>query len=112
MWVGEAGRAVEKILSCDISLVKNEVFNLGNTVNNVKKKEIANIIKEKFLPDLEIINNEDDPDLRSYRVDFTKIEKRLDFKLEKTLEDAIEELTLLVKNSLVEDFNSAKYRNH
>ena len=112
MWVGEAGRAVEKILTCKLDLIKNEIFNLGNTINNIKKIEIANIIKKKFIPELEVIQNENDPDLRSYRVDFTKIEKTLDFKLEKTLDGAIEELISLVRNSLVDDFNDKKYRNH
>ena len=112
MWVGEAGRAVDKILSCDLELIKNQVFNLGNTVNNIKKRDIAEIIKDNLIPDLEISHNEEDPDLRSYRVDFSKIEKTLDFKLQKTLEEAIKELFFLVKNSLVDDFNSKKYRNH
>ena len=47
MWVGEVGRIVDIILKSEISLVKNEIFNLGNTHANMKKKEIAEIIKNK-----------------------------------------------------------------
>ena len=112
MWVGEAGRAVEKVLSYDSGVVSNQIFNLGNTVNNVRKSEIADIIKTKFLPDLKIIRGNEDQDLRSYRVDFSKIENLLDFKLEKTLEEAIHELINLVKNKLVDDFDNLKFRNH
>ena len=92
--------------------MSNQIFNLGNTVNNVRKSEIADIIKTKFLPDLKIIRGNEDQDLRSYRVDFYKIENLLDFKLEKTLEEAIYELINLVKNKLVDDFDNPKFRNH
>tara|TARA_B110000858_G_scaffold31733_2_gene34910 strand:- start:1005 stop:1979 length:975 start_codon:yes stop_codon:yes gene_type:complete len=112
MWVGEAGRAVEKALSANKEIIHNQVFNLGNTENNVKKKEIAEIIKSKFMPDLDIQYQNEDEDLRSYRVDFSKIEKSLDFKLQKTLDKAIEELFYLCSNSLITDYESIKYRNH
>ena len=112
MWVGEAGRAVEKVLSANKEIIHNQVFNLGNTENNVKKKEIAEIIKSKFMPDLDIQYQNEDEDLRSYRVDFSKIEKSLDFKLQKTLDKAIEELFYLCSNSLITDYESIKYRNH
>ena len=92
MWVGEAGRAVEKVLSAEKEIIHNQVFNLGNTENNVKKKEIAEIIKNNFMPQLDIIYQNEDEDLRSYRVDFSKIEKSLNFRLQKPLDKAIEEL--------------------
>ena len=56
------------------SIVKNEIFNMGNTNANKKKKEIGEIIKKNFLPDLKIKYLGKDQDLRSYRVDFSKIE--------------------------------------
>ena len=81
-------------------------------MNNFRKSKIGEIIKTKFLPDLQIIDIKEEQDLRSYRVDFSKIENLLDFKLEKTLEEAIYELISLVKNKLVDDFDNPKFRNH
>ena len=83
MWVGEVGRVVDKIFSADKKLIHNQVFNLGNTKDNKKKSDVAEIIKNKFIPDLKIKYSGKDQDLRSYKVDFSKIEKILDFKLEK-----------------------------
>ena len=77
-------------------MIKNQVFNLGNTNAN-KKKEVAEIIKEKFLPEIKLNYIGKDEDLRSYRVDFSKLEKTLNFKLEKSLEDAIKELIFSLK---------------
>ena len=49
MWVGEVGRVVDAIFfSADLSLIRNQVFNLGNTDANRKKKEVAEIIKKNF----------------------------------------------------------------
>ncbi len=111
MWVGEFGRAIDKIFSSDLKLVKNQIFNLGNTKDNRKKAEVAEIIKEKFIPNLKIKYSGQDQDLRSYKVDFSKIEKTLDFKLEKTIEKAIEELIFSLQNNLFKDPNSSKYKN-
>ena len=112
MWVGEFGRSIDKILSSDLKLIKNQIFNLGNTKGNRKKKEIAEIIKKNFIPELKIKYSGNDKDLRSYKVDFSKIEKTLDFKLEKTLENAVEELIFSVKNKLFGDLNNPKFRNN
>ncbi len=112
MWVGEFGRSIDKILSSDLKLIKNQIFNLGNTKDNRKKKEVAEIIKKNFIPELKIKYSGDDKDLRSYKVDFTKIEKTLDFQLEKTLENAVEELIFSVKNKLFGDPNNPKFRNN
>ena len=50
-------------------------------------------------------------DLRSYRVDFSKLEKILNFKLEKSLEDAIKELIFSLRNNIYPDPNNSKYKN-
>ena len=112
MWVGDAARAVEKVLSADESIVKNQVFNVGNTDTNFRKYEIAEIIKNNYLPDLKVEFGGEDQDLRSYRVDFSKIEKHLNYKLAKTLDDAIGELIILVDKKVATDLDSPKYRNH
>lgn len=112
MWVGEAGRAIDAIFKSDEKNIKNQIFNLGNTKDNRQKSEVAKIIKEKFLPDLKISYLGEDQDLRSYKVDFSKIEKFLNFKLEKSLEDSISELIYSIQNKLFIDLDNSKYRNH
>jgi nucleoside-diphosphate-sugar epimerase len=112
MWVGEVGRIVDIILKSESKLIKNEIFNLGNTNANMKKREIAEIIKNKFLPNVNLEYSGEDQDLRSYKVDFTKIETKLNFKLEKSIEEAIDELLLSLKNKMYSDPENKKYRNH
>ena len=77
-----------------------------------KKKEIAEIIKNKFLPNIDLQYSGQDQDLRSYRVDFSKIEKKLNFKLEKNITNAIEELLFCLKNKLFYNPEDKKFRNH
>ena len=112
MWVGEVGRVIDKILSADLKLIKNQIFNLGTTDGNKRKIDIAEIIKKKYIPELEIKRSGRDEDLRSYRVDFSKIEKTIDFKSEKNLENAIGELIFSVKNNLFGDTNRKQFKNH
>ncbi len=112
MWVGEAGRAIDTILRSNENLIKNQIFNLGNTKDNLQKSEVGKIIKEKFIKDPKISYLGQDQDLRSYRVDFTKIEKQLNFKLEKSLEEAISEIIFSINNNLYKDLDSPIYKNH
>ena len=66
MWVGDAARAVQMVLSAEDSIVKNEIFNMGNTDSNYKKREIAEKIKSNFLDSLNLIFAGEDEDLRRY----------------------------------------------
>jgi nucleoside-diphosphate-sugar epimerase len=112
MWVGEVGRVVDLILRSELKLIKNEVFNLGNTDNNFTKSEVAERIKSKLLDNLEVEYEGQDKDLRSYKVDFSKIEEKLKFKLQKSLDLAIDELIFAISNNLFLDPDNKKYRNH
>ncbi len=111
MWVGEVGRIVDTIFTAELKLIKNQIFNLGNTNANMQKKEIAEIIKKEFLPNISIEYSGMDQDLRSYKVDFSKIEKTLNFKLEKPINLAIDEILFSLKNNFFKDPNSKIYKN-
>jgi len=111
MWVGEVGRVVDTIFTAELKLIKNQIFNLGNTNANMQKKEIAEIIKKEFLPNISIEYSGMDQDLRSYKVDFSKIEKTLNFKLEKPINLAIDEILFSLKNNFFKDPNSKIYKN-
>ena len=111
MWVGDAGKAVEMALRADEPLVRSEVFNLGATEANYRKREIGEIIKTQFIPDLELDYGGTDQDLRSYRVDFSKIRDRLGFTLSKTLEKAIGDILQMLETGIIGDVHSSEYRN-
>ena len=111
MWVGDAARAVELVLRADESVVKNQIFNMGNANANYRKSEVVEIIKNKYMPDLKVEYGGEDQDLRSYRVDFSKIENALHFKLSKTLDEAIHELIELINEKILVDLDDQKFRN-
>jgi nucleoside-diphosphate-sugar epimerase len=111
MWVGDAARAVYKVLSDASKISENNVYNMGNNGFNLRKIEIAEILKNKFLHDLKINEHGKDADLRSYKVDFSKIEKDLSFKHEKTIDAAMEELIFIYKSKIFLNYNSKKFRN-
>ena len=110
MWVGDAAKAVELALRADESVVRDQVFNLGGTEGNYRKGEIGEIIKS-FLPGLELEYSGTDQDLRSYRVDFSKIRDRLGFTPSKTLEEAIGDVHQMLRAGIIADAHSAEYRN-
>lgn len=111
MWVGDAGKAILAVFRAEPKLVRNEVFNLGGVEGNYRKREIGDIIKRDFLPKLDLVIGQSDPDLRSYRVDFTKIESKLGFKLSKTLQEAIGDLCQMHRDGIIDDPSSALYQN-
>ena len=111
MWVGEPANVFYLTLKSDEKKIKSQVFNLGSNNENFQKIQIAEIIKNKFINDLtiEIVNN--DPDLRSYKVNFNKIQKILNYSPEKTIDRAIGELFFSLKNNIYQDVDSSIYRN-
>ena len=111
MWVGEPANVFYLTLKSDEKKVKSQVFNLGSNNENFQKIQIAEIIKNNFIKDLTIDIVNDDPDLRSYKVNFDKIQKILNYRPEKTIDQAIGELLFSLKNDLYQDLDSSIYRN-
>lgn len=56
--------------------IHNQIFNVGNTDENYRIREIAMTVKEVF-PDCEVTFGPSDGDDRSYRVSFEKIKNQL-----------------------------------
>ncbi len=89
--VEDISTAMKTVLAADPSLVAGEVFNVGDNAANIRKIELGRRI-QRHVPgvELEIVTRDTDP--RSYRVDFSKIHKRLGFKARWSIDDGIEEL--------------------
>ena len=69
-----------KAISCTLEaprdLIHNQIFNVGDTANNYRVKEIAEIIAKTFT-DCQLTFGENGSDNRSYRVNFEKINQNL-----------------------------------
>ena len=91
--------------------VKSQIFNLGANTENFQKIDIANIIHKTLGDKLKVEIIDKDPDLRSYRVDFSKIEKTLNYRPQKSLTEVIDELVFSVKNNLYTNPELNIYRN-
>ena len=73
MWVGEPARIYKKVVESNNLEFKSQIFNMGYDNENYKKIEIAEIVKTKFFKDIDIQIIDKDSDLRSYRLDFSKM---------------------------------------
>lgn len=75
--------------------INKQIFNVGNETCNYKLLELAKVVKkinEKILNKKIIIKWYGDKDNRSYRVDFTKISSKLNWKPKIKIEEGIEEI--------------------
>jgi nucleoside-diphosphate-sugar epimerase len=86
-------QAFERTLSAPKEAIHNEAFNVGQTKENYRIREVAQMVAE-VVPNCELsFASGATADLRNYRVDFTKIETRLPgFKAQWSLRQGIEEL--------------------
>jgi nucleoside-diphosphate-sugar epimerase len=78
--IEDIARAFMAVLDAPIDLVHKQIFNVGITEENYRIRELAEIAKDT-VPDSEIRYAKDaEPDKRSYRVDFSRIETLPKFK--------------------------------
>jgi nucleoside-diphosphate-sugar epimerase len=71
--IEDISRTFLAALEAPRELVHDEAFNVGRAEDNVQVREIADLVREA-VPDSEVSFAEDaGPDLRSYRVDFSKL---------------------------------------
>jgi nucleoside-diphosphate-sugar epimerase len=89
--VKDAARAFAIALTSDVSLVSNELFNVGADANNHKIGDIADLVYAA-MPGVRVTFMSEAVDLRDYDVDFSKITETLSFKTEYTVAQGISEI--------------------
>jgi len=98
------------VLEADRELVNGDVFGVGDTSENYQKKMLADEML-KVMPDADIQYVDKNEDPRDYRVDFSKIHDRLGFTITKRVPDGIREIHDILKDGVISDPDSTKYRN-
>ncbi|MEM1212156.1 MAG: NAD(P)-dependent oxidoreductase [Planctomycetota bacterium] len=108
--VNDIAKAFGMVLTADPEAVGGDVFNVGANHNNTQKSELGQSVKNHY-PEAEIAYVKRDQDPRSYRVDFAKINDRLGYQPDWTIDDGIAELRVAFEAGVWPDPDDARYRN-
>jgi nucleoside-diphosphate-sugar epimerase len=107
--VEDAARACVSCLAAPSSAVSGEIFNVGSESMNQQLDDVGEKVAAA-VPGTEI-DRITSADRRNYRVEFGKIESRLGFRCERTLESGIEEILDAVRSSSIQDFSTQEFNN-
>ncbi len=98
-----------QLLETDSSLINKEIFNVGSEKHNFQIKnlaeEIVSIVSEFLQENIEI-EWYGDPDKRSYRLNFDKIETRLGWKAKRNLKDSVLEILQALQDGTIKKDDS------
>lgn len=109
--IDDTAEAICLVLKSPFIKVANQIFNVGANSENYRISELGVLIKE-IMPGVKIKTLKDTNDKRSYKVDFTKIEKKLGFKSKKNIKYGIVEIKNAIKNREIVDLEKKEYYNH
>jgi nucleoside-diphosphate-sugar epimerase len=91
--IEDISRAFLAVLEAPRDLVHDEAFNVGRAQDNVQIRQIAEMVRDAVPGSTVTLAEDAGPDLRNYRVDFSKLEDTFpDLKLRWTVRDGIGEL--------------------
>jgi nucleoside-diphosphate-sugar epimerase len=107
--VEDAARACVACLAAPSSAISGEIFNVGSESMNQQLDDVGEKVGAA-VPGTEI-DRITSADRRNYRVEFGKIESRLGFRCERTLESGIEEILDAVRSSSIQDFSTQEFNN-
>ena len=95
--VSDICQAITCALKAPKELIHNQIFNVGDSNENFRVREIAEIVAQTF-PSCELIVGKNDGDNRSYRVSFDKINSQLPgFKCNMNIKKGAQELQDIFK---------------
>jgi len=108
--VEDLARACVHVLKAEPKLVHKAVFGVGDTGENYQKEQIAaEIARQVAGARIRYVEAEEDP--RDYRVNFSKIQAALNFKITRRVPDGIREIGALLRDGLLSDPFSPIYSN-
>jgi nucleoside-diphosphate-sugar epimerase len=97
--VRDVSRALISAIESDNDEIGGKFINIGNNEQNVKIKDVAEMIRKKIGEDCKI-ELYGDPDNRSYKVNFDLSKKLLGFETKHSIAEGIEEIINECKNGL------------
>ncbi len=108
--VEDLAGACVRVLESEHEIVKQNVYGVGDSDENYQKKMLADEIL-KIIPaaNINYVQREEDP--RDYRVNFSKIKNELGFSITKTVPDGLMEIHNILKDGIISDPYSDKYKN-
>jgi nucleoside-diphosphate-sugar epimerase len=110
--IEDISRAFAAMLEAPRELVHDQAFNVGRGQDNVQVRDIAEMVRDAVPGSTLSLADGAGPDLRNYRVDFSKLEATFpDLSLRWTVRDGVDELAAAyAKYGLThEDFMSSRF---
>ena len=108
--VEDLARGCIYAIEADPQKVDHNVFNVGDTLENYSKRMLAEEILT-FIPDAKIKYVQKNEDPRDYRVDFSKIKNQLNYSITRTVPQGLREIYQLLKDGIISDPYTEKYKN-
>lgn len=108
--VADAAAAIARVLDAPAADVAGEVFNIGDTRENYRKRDIVELVRERVAGgEVELVEVDEDP--RDYRVSFDKAAEVLGVTSSRRVGDGIDEIVALIGSGLLPDPFLPVYRN-
>lgn len=108
--VYDLGSVLSKIVSKIENKDLDNIYNVGATKENYQMNDVGKLFEE-FFPDKTIDYISEIKDKRSYHVDFSKLEKEIGFKNNKTVRDGILEVKNALEDGTIKNPMNPKYYN-
>jgi nucleoside-diphosphate-sugar epimerase len=108
--VDDAALALVQTLRAPLTVVRNEVYNVGSDQENFTLMEVGAMI-QRLVPSAALLDLGNDGDRRNYRVSFEKIQRDLSFQPRWTVEGGVRQVLDALQNGTVGDYRSALYSN-
>jgi nucleoside-diphosphate-sugar epimerase len=108
--VDDAANSILLSLKAPLESVNKQIFNVGSDTHNYTLAQVAEIIKQ-HAPEAEIVEMGKNADRRNYRVDFTKLQKTLNFNPKWTLKAGIEQVIEAITKGEVIHYGEEKFDN-
>lgn len=91
--IEDISRAFVAVLEAPRTLVHDQAFNVGRLEDNVQIRDIAEMVREAVSGSEVLLADDAGPDLRNYRVDFSKLTETFpDLRLRWTVREGVREL--------------------
>jgi nucleoside-diphosphate-sugar epimerase len=107
--VKDLAEAIILLLQAPLNAVSSEIFNVGDNRLNHTLNDVADVIGRVFPGTrIEAVENSD---RRNYRVNFSKIEKRVGFRCKYDLYDGVREIQQAFKSNQIVNYKDMKFSN-